>query len=410
MPNCNFCKAPLTHIFCDLGHQPPSNAFLNKNQLEMPEIYYPLKVYVCNKCWLVQLPKCTGNLFTDDYPYYSSQSPSNVKHAREYVDMMLLRFKSELLNHNSHVLEIGSNDGYLLQWFVKKGIDCLGIDPVRGMWEESQKKGVSTLEEFFSVNLVKTKTGLKDFDLIGGINVLAHQPDINDFVEGLRIALKPGGVITMEFPHLMRLVEGNQFDTVYHEHYSYFSLFVICKVFEQHGLSIFDAEILPEHGGSLRIYAEHTGQLRHPTTGKVGELLEQELKEGIDTLKYYQGFQEKIEILRKNFLNFLVNLPKNKTIVAYGAPAKGNTFLNYCQPVGTLVSIPFTVDRSPYKQNKYLPGSHIRVTNGDELKAYRPDYVVILAWNLRKEIMEQLYYIREWGGKFIVAIPGLEVI
>ena len=422
MKACRFCGHTGLHEFVNLGHQPPSNSFLTKEQLNESETYYPLKLYVCDSCWLVQLPesKKAIEIFNDQYPYHSSQSPSNVSHAKEYVDMMCERFgyketteellytQKGMLNKDVHkILEIGSNDGYLLQWFKEKNIKCIGFEPSQNIAIVARSKGIVTIIDYF--NSKTAKRFESGFDLICGINVLAHQPDINDFVEGLKIALKPDGVITMEFPHLMHLIDKCQFDTIYHEHYSYFSFATICTIFQKYGLEVFDVDELPEHGGSLRIYARHHRNIsdyicRDYDFRKNG-LRNQEQRKGIDTLSYYQDFQSKVKKIKTDFLDFLIN---NRSVAAYGAPAKGNTFLNYCGIHFDL--IPFTVDRSPHKQGLYLPGSHIKVTNEDELKEMKPDYVLVLAWNLKSEIMEQLKYIREWGGKFVIAIPKLKVI
>ncbi len=401
--NCRFCQTELTHVFCDLGHQPPSNSFLTKAQLDEPEIYYPLKVMVCDSCWLVQLPeiKKANEIFKDDYPYYSSQSPANVSHAKEYVEMMCERFGYK---QGNRITEIGGNDGYLLKHFPK-GIELANIEPSIGPGLESVCNGIPTHFHFFSKDYAKT---LNKSDLICGINVLAHQPDINDFVEGMRIALKPDGVITMEFPHLMKLVEKCQFDTIYHEHYSYFSFATICGIFRKHGLEVFDVDEIPEHGGSLRIYAEH-GLKPFPCSDNMSNLLWKEHGKGMFGIVYYSGFQSKVDRIKLNLVALLVHLRNNdKLVVAYGAAAKGNTLLNYCGIRQDLVE--FVVDRSPHKQGKYMPGSHIPVYDEEYLKKVQPDYVLILAWNIKDEIMKQLEYIRGWGGKFIVPVSVLEII
>jgi SAM-dependent methyltransferase len=412
---CRFCQTELTHVFCDLGHQPPSNSFLTKAQLDEPEMTYPLKVMVCDKCWLVQLPEIAkaADIFKDDYVYYSSQSPANVSHAKEYCDMICERF------HPKTVLEIGSNDGYMLQWFKKKGCEVYGIDPAAGPAQVANEKGIPTCQTFFTEQWAGSDrtiyrpyeeeeiTFTNGYDLICNINTLAHQPDINDFVEGMKIALAPKGVITCEFPHFMRLVAGNQFDTIYHEHYSYFSFGTICEIFERHLLSVFDVDEIPEHGGSLRIYAEHSPSCQH--SEKMRELLLREGAMGIFSTAYYQSFQPKIDTIKTHLVRFLIEAKmEGKKICAYGAPAKGNTLLNYCGVGPDLIR--FTCDRSPYKQGKYLPGSHIPVYPEAMIGAKKPDYILILAWNLKDEIMKQLSYVREWGCKFIIAIPGLKVI
>jgi SAM-dependent methyltransferase len=403
--NCRFCNAPLEHVFADLGHQPPSNSFLTKEQLEGPETYYPLKVYVCDKCFLVQLPevKKAAEIFAGDYPYYSSQSPANVAHAKELAEMLINRFGLDAYNI---VLEIGSNDGYLLQWFKEKELHVIGMDPAKGPAEVARKAGISTICDLFGSWAAKAYNfDTAHADLICGINVLAHQPDINDFVEGLRIALAPDGVIVMEFPHLMRLVDGLQFDTIYAEHYSYFSLTTLRYIFSEHRLDIFDVEEIPEHGGSLRIYAQHE---RGPqqTTFRVDNLLLAEAEWGVADLGRYSGFRAHIEKVRSVFMRFMYS--RYDTIAAYGAAAKASTFLNYCGIRSDLVQ--FVVDRSPHKQGLFLPGSHIPVFSEDVLKERQPAYVLITAWNLKEEIMAQLSYARDWGAKFVVAIPKLEVL
>jgi SAM-dependent methyltransferase len=407
MPKCNFCKSELIHVFADLGFQPPSNSFLTKEQLLKPETYYPLTAYVCDKCYLVQVPetKMAKDIFSKNYPYFSSDSPSNVSHAKEFADIMVERFKPK------RVLEIGSNDGYMLQWFAKKDIRCYGIDPSPSPAQKALNVGFPTYLGFFGMEW--SKMLIKDighFDLICGINVLAHQPDINDFVEGLRIALVPDGVIVMEFPWLVRTMEGMQFDQVYHEHFSYFSFTIIDTIFWEHGLEIFDIDELSGHGGSLRIYARHLLNRILPRSGKLIALMMKEKDAGILTLDYYFHFQSKVNDIKVNLMEFLydVKFAEGATVVAYGAAAKANTFLNYCGIKPDLID--FIVDRSPHKQNLYCPGSHIPVVDESKLKEVKPDYVLITAWNLKDEIMEQLKYIGEWGGKFIVAIPELEVI
>ena len=403
MTNCRFCKGTKLHDFIDLGHMPPSNSFLTKEQLLEPEVYYPLKLFVCQDCWLVQIDeyKKAIEIFGDDYVYYSSYSPSWVQHAKDYVAMMCERFG---YGEDSCILEIGSNDGYLLQWFNERGAVTLGIDPARGPAEAARKRGVRTDPELFSAYKA---TDIFRCDLICGINVLAHQPDINDFVEGLRIALKPDGIVTMEFPHLMNLVDQCQFDTIYQEHYQYFSFNTVCKIFQAHGLQIFDVAELPTHGGSLRIFAQHKDTGKYSLTWRVPELVNREIKKGMDELSYYKGFQKKINGIKRNLVEFLISSDCWE-IAAYGAAAKGNTLLSYCGIRSDLLQ--FVVDRSPHKQGKYLPGSHIPVYDEDYLKKVQPDYVLILPWNLKEEIVEQLSYIREWGGRFVIPIPELEVI
>ena len=401
MISCRFCGQTRLHEFIDLGHMPSSNSFLTKEQLDEPETYYPLILYVCDSCWLVQLPesKKATEIFKDDYPYYSSHSPANVSHAKEYVEMIMDRF------HPENIIEIGSNDGYLLQYFPKSPT-VLGIDPVYGPVLKAREKGIGCTVGFFSSKLAKTLVW--QADLICGINVLAHQPDINDFAEGLRIALKPNGIITMEFPHLMHLIDKCQFDTIYHEHYSYFSFMAICEIFARHELIIFDVDQIPEHGGSLRIYAQH-GEGPQTKFEKVNDLLLEEYNKGMGGIHYYQNFQSKVDIIKTQLVRFLIIAKmEGYSVAAYGAAAKGSTLFNYCGLRSDLID--FVVDRSPYKQGKFMPGSHIPVVNEDHLKKMQPKYILIAAWNIKEEIMEQLKYIREWDGKFIIPIPELEII
>ena len=396
MKTCRFCHKAGLEEFIDLYHQPPSNSFLTKEQLLEPEVYYPLKLFVCPSCWLVQIDeyKKADEIFNEDYVYYSSQSPANVSHAKEYVEMVMDRF------HPERVLEIGSNDGYLLQHFPKS-IEVCGIDMAKGPVEIARMKGIPGVVGSFGTFYAN---GMIPYDLICGINVLAHQPDINDFVEGLRIALAPTGIITMEFPHLMNLIDQCQFDTIYHEHYSYFSFGTICQIFHRHGLAVFDVDEIPEHGGSLRIYAKH-----EPSdwfSPKMAELLKREQDKGVFHINYYRNFERKVGEIKYGLVDFLISTSPYYVVAAYGAPAKGNTLLNYCGIRQDLIL--FTVDRSPHKIGKYLPGSHIPVYDEEYLKKVEPDYVLILPWNLKEEIMEQLKYIREWGGTFVVAVPKLE--
>lgn len=412
MKHCRFCKNTGLHEFINLGHMPPSNSFLTKEQLLEPEVTYPLKLFVCDKCWLVQTDeyKKAVEIFSDEYIYYSSYSPSWVQHAKEYVDMAVRRFG---YNSDSVIIEIGGNDGYLLQHFHKHNIRNLtNIEPAKGPATEAMRRNISTRTDLFSKQYADL---LPLADLICGINVLAHQPDINDFVEGLRIALKPDGIVTMEFPHLMRLVDECQFDTIYHEHYSYFSFMTVCGIFQAHGLEIFDVEQLPTHGGSLRIFATHVENRNHwlhfDCLERMGTIRSREDKMNLD---YFKGFQGKVGRIKRDLVQFLMRPELNSdlgdfpVIVGYGAAAKGNTLLNYCGIRSDLLQ--FVVDRSPHKQGKYLPGSHIPVYDEDYLKKVQPDYVLILPWNLKEEIMEQLKYIREWDGKFVIPIPQLEIL
>jgi len=405
---CRFCQHELQHEFIDLVNAPPSNSFLTKEQLNDPEVSYPLKLYSCDKCYLVQIDeyKKSSEIFDQDYAYFSSFSTSWLDHARKYVDMITDRLG---LSAVSHVMEIASNDGYLLQYFVQRHIPCLGIEPSANTAQAAREKGIDTLEEFFGVEFATdlAQKG-KKADLIIGNNVLAHVPDINDFVSGIKIALKNNGVVTMEFPHVMRLVEDNQFDTIYHEHFSYLSFHTVRRIFAEHGLVLFDVEAIATHGGSLRIYARHDNDDSKSVTPNVAELLEKEATRGMLTLDYYLGFQQKADKVKYELLLFLVEQKKTgKNVAAYGAAAKGNTLLNYCGVKKDLIE--FVVDASPYKQGMFLPGSHIPVVKEDEIIRSKPDYVLILPWNIKDEIMEQLSYIRKWSGKFIIAIPRMKI-
>jgi SAM-dependent methyltransferase len=406
---CRFCHNELTHVFIDLVNAPPSNSFLTKEQLNEPEVFFPLRLYVCDKCFLVQIDeyKKSDDIFNQNYAYFSSFSTSWLEHAKKYVDMI-----TELLQLStmSHVMEIASNDGYLLQYFVQKQISCLGIEPSSNTAQAAREKGVDTLEEFFGAEFAKrlVQEG-KKADLIIGNNVLAHVPDINDFVSGLKIALKNRGVVTMEFPHLMRLIEENQFDTIYHEHFSYLSFHIVRRIFAEHGLVLFDVEELPTHGGSLRIYARHDEDDLKSVTANVAALLEKEASEGMLQLNYYLDFQQKADQVKYALLTFLLEQKEQgKKVVAYGAAAKGNTLLNYCGVKKDLIG--FVVDASPHKQGKFLPGSHILVVREDEITRLKPDYVLVLPWNIKNEIMEQLIYTIDWGGRFVVAVPKIKII
>lgn len=405
---CRFCHHKLTHEFIDLVNAPPSNSFLTKEQLAESEVFYPLKLYVCDKCFLIQIDeyKKSNDIFNKEYAYFSSFSTSWLEYAKKYVDMITDRLG---LSAASHVIEIASNDGYLLQYFKEKQIPCLGIEPSANTAQAAREKGIETLEGFFGADFAErfVQEG-KKADLIIGNNVLAHVPDINDFVAGLKIALKNNGVVTMEFPHLMRLIEQNQFDTIYHEHFSYYSFYTARRIFEKHGLELFDVEELPTHGGSLRIYARHDEDKSKTVTPNVTELLEKEAARGMLRLNYYLNFQQKADKVKHALFAFLLEQKKaGKKLVAYGAAAKGNTLLNYCGVKKDLIE--FVVDASPHKQGKFLPGSHIPVVAEEEIKKTKPDYVLVLPWNIKNEITEQLSYIREWEGKFIVSIPEIRV-
>jgi SAM-dependent methyltransferase len=407
--NCRFCGNALTHVFADLGMAPPSNSFLSVSQLEEEEQYYPLKIMVCGKCFLVQTDefKKAEEIFSSEYVYYSSYSSSWLAHAKRYTEMMVDRFG---FNRQSSIIEIASNDGYLLQYFKEKNIPVLGIEPTLGTANAARQKGIESINEFFGVALARRMATQNQFaDLLIGNNVLAHVPDINDFVAGLKIILRETGVITMEFPHLLELIRHVQFDTIYHEHFSYLSFTTVKAIFKSHDLELFDVEEIPTHGGSLRIYAKHAGDSSKNVSARVDQLLEKEKEEGITSLEYYSGFQDAVEEIKRNFLEFLHAQKKSgKKVVAYGAAAKGNTLLNYCGVKNDLIN--FVVDASPVKQGKYMPGSRIPVVNEQELMMSRPDFIIILPWNIRDEIMNQLSYVRKWNCKFIIAIPKLQIV
>lgn len=407
--NCRFCKAPLSNKFVDLFNCPPSNAFLSFEQLNEPEIYYPLAIYVCSECYLVQVDeyKKAKEIFNSEYVYFSSYSKSWVEHARQYVEVVTERFQ---LNKQSLVIEIASNDGYLLQHFKNKGIPVLGIEPTNNTANVAILKGIPTIVEYFSTEFAQnlTRQGKKG-DLLVGNNVIAHVPDIGNFVEGLKIALAPTGVITMEFPHLLRLVEDCQFDTIYHEHYSYLSFTTIQKIFGAHELELFDVDEQPTHGGSLRIFAKHNTDLTKTISTNVKDMLDKEAKAGITTPEYCQNFRERVDTIKHELLAFLIAQKKaGKKVIAYGAAAKGNTLLNYAGIKGNDL-IQFVVDAAPSKQGKFLPGSHIPVYDENKLQKSRPDYIIILPWNLKDEIMEQLAFVTEWGCQFVVFIPGIQI-
>lgn len=409
MPVCRFCQSELKYLVVSLGKSPLSNSYLSEKQLHQMESFYPLEVYVCENCFLVQIEEVVSpkDIFSSNYAYYSSYSESWLQHCKEYTEMMINRFG---FNKNSLVVEIGSNDGYLLQYFKQHNIPVLGVEPASNTAQAAKKIGIPTDIAFFDTSYAKrmTETG-KLADLIIGNNVLAHNPNLNDFVEGLRIALKPNGVITMEFPHLLQLMEHNQFDTIYHEHFSYFSFLTVEKVFAAHGLTLFDVEELPTHGGSLRIYARHKEDNTKPISDRVYELKRREVEDGYADINRYLSFGEKVKAIKRDILRFLIQAKEEgKTIVGYGAPAKGNTLLNYCGIKTDFID--YTVDRNPYKQGRYLPGSHIPIEAPDKIKETKPDYVFILPWNLKDEIMEQMAFIRGWGGKFVIPIPKVMVL
>ncbi len=406
--NCRHCKNQLSHVFCDLQTCPPSNAMVKPEMINHPETYFPLKVFVCEKCWLVQVDELekADAIFNSDYTYFSSYSKSWLQHAKSYTDYMTERFG---FNTDSLVVEIASNDGYLLQYFKEKHIPVLGVEPTANTAQVAIEKGIDNIVDFFGSKLASDKLSAKA-DLILGNNVLAHVPDINDFVKGVKIALKPEGVNTFEFPHLLQLVAHSQFDTIYHEHFSYLSLTNLISVFAKQGLEIFDVQELPTHGGSLRVFSKHIEDKSKKIEPAVELMLKKEAAEGLTSLSYYQNFQEKVNKIKYDFVDFLIQEKrKGKKIIGYGAAAKGNTLLNYCGIKGDDI-IEFVVDASPYKQNKLLPGSRIPVYNSDMITKFKPDYIIIFPWNLKQEIMSQLEYTKEWGAKFIIAIPELTVL
>lgn len=403
------CKSELTDVFIDLVSSPAANSFLSEEQLEEPEEFYPLKVFTCSKCFLVQIAeyKKYDTIFDDHYVYFSSYSKSWLNHARNYSLEMISRFG---FDPGSQVIEIASNDGYLLQYFKDKSIPVLGIEPTSNTAEVARNKGIETITRFFGVSLAKELVSEnRKADLLIGNNVLAHVPDIVDFVAGMKLVLKEDGVITMEFPHLMQLIENTQFDTIYHEHFSYLSFLTVKQIFESQGLELFDVDEIPTHGGSLRIYAKHKEDSSKSISAKVAELLQREVRKGMNTLAYYNNFQQKTQMVKLEFIRFIVNEKlKGKKVAAYGAAAKGNTFLNYCGIKNDLID--FVVDANPYKQKKWLPSSHIPVVDETVLEERKPDYIIIFPWNLKSEIVDQLNYVRSWGCKFVTVIPMLEII
>jgi len=406
---CRFCGKTLTEELIDLVSAPPSNAFLTKDQLNEPEVFYPLKLFVCDACFLVQIDeyKKSSDIFDSGYVYFSSFSQTWLAHARQYAEMMIEKYGYD---RNSLIVEVASNDGYLLQYFNERGIPSLGIEPAEGTAAEARRRGIETMVDFFGRGLAQRLADAgKKADLLIGNNVLAHVPDLHDFVAGLKIALKPSGIATFEFPHLIQLIDNCQFDTIYHEHFSYLSFTTVCSLFRHHGLEVFDVEELPTHGGSLRIFAKHAEDRVRKHSENVDALLEKEIAKGLHEMVYYQDFQERADRIKYDLLQFLVEQKtKGLKVAAYGAAAKGNTLLNYCGVRSDLIA--FVVDASPYKQGKYLPGSHIPVVNEEAIRRYKPDYVLILPWNIKEEIMEQLDYIRAWEGKFVVPIPHVKLI
>lgn len=407
-PHCRFCKSALKHTLVDLGMSPLCESYLAADQLNRVEAFYPLHVYVCQSCYLAQLKEYVSReeIFTE-YAYFSSYSDSWLQHAKQYTDLMVDRFG---IDAKSLVVELASNDGYLLQYFVAKHVNVIGIEPARNVAQVAIDKGISTLVEFFGEGMARRMVlEGKQADLVIGNNVLAQVPDINDFVEGMKILLKPHGVITIEFPHLIRLMEENQFDTIYHEHFSYFSLISTKNIFAAHGLTLFDVEELPTHGGSLRIYARHTGDERHAVTERLKRLSSSEDAAGLTRMETYSAFSEQVKGTKRKLLTFLIKAKEEgKSIAGYGAPGKGNTMLNYCGIRTDFLD--YTVDRNPYKHGRFTPGTHIPIFPPEKIQETHPDYLLILPWNLKDEIVAQMAYIREWGGKFLVPIPTVEIL
>lgn len=414
MTSCRFCGANV-HKILDLGHQPPSNSFLTREQLREPETHYPLELFICNSCALVQIKeaKKVSDIFTDDYVYYSSESPANVTHAKEYCEMMMNRYCPRT------ILEVGSNDGYLLQHFHKAGREVYGVDPAKGPALEARRKGIFTYNAFFGKAFITSQEGRSlagKLDLICGINVLNHQSDINDFVDGLKMGLAPNGVITFEFPHLLPMIKKCEWDTIYHEHLNYYSLDVICKIFLAHDLWVFDVDEIPEHGGSLRIYATHKPAMlelpisaNHKMEKRMGKVISDEAAARLTDLQTYYDYAKRVTTNQASLRKFVRDrMSLGSTFAAYGAAAKANTLFNSCG-LGPH-DIKYVVDRSPYKITKFLPGSHIPVVGQTELLASKPDYVIVTAWNFKEEIMEQLAFIGSWGGAFVIPIPEVVVI
>jgi SAM-dependent methyltransferase len=404
---CRFCGAPLRDVFADLGMSPLANDYLPADRVNAMEPFYPLRALVCAKCFLVQLEEFeTPEQIFSDYAYFSSYSSSWLEHSRRYAEQITARLG---LNGDSQVVELASNDGYLLQFFAERGISVLGVEPAANVAEVAVEKGIPTVVEFFGEDVGRRLAGETQADLLLGNNVLAHVPDLNDFVSGMKALLKPGGVITMEFPHLMRLIDENQWDTIYHEHFSYFSFLTVSAVFEAHGLRLFDVEELPTHGGSLRIYGAHADDADKPDSAAARELRERERAAGYERLDTYLGYGRRVEADKRAILSFLIDLKQQGLrIAAYGAPAKGNTLLNYCGIRRDFID--YTCDLNPHKQGHFLPGSRIPIRSPDQLREDQPDVVVILPWNLKDEIVEQLQFVREWGGRFAARTPELTLL
>ncbi|MDH3299043.1 MAG: class I SAM-dependent methyltransferase [Acidimicrobiia bacterium] len=405
--NCRHCHTPLELVFVDLDQSPPSNSYLT--DVNQPENSYPLRVLVCENCWLVQTEDFAeaDEFFASTYAYFSSYSTSWLTHAKAYVDEAVERFG---LDENSQVVEVAANDGYLLQYVAERGIPCLGVEPTLSTAEAARDKGIEIVNEFFGVALAeRLVTDGHQADLTAANNVLAHVPDINDFAAGFATLLKPNGVSSFEFQHLVPLVDECLFDTIYHEHYSYLSLITVEQVLAANGLTVFDVAEIPTHGGSLRVFAQRSDTGERPRSAAVDELLTRETEAGVDTAEYYRGFQPRVDAIRQGLLDFLAKAEADdKSVAAYGAAAKGNTLLNY-SGVGA-DQIDFVVDANPHKQGRFLPGSHVPIVDEDHLKAAKPDYVLVLPWNLLDEISRQLHYIGDWGGRLLRAVPTVTIV
>lgn len=405
---CRHCSSELSLELVDLGCAPPSNAYLSRESLHRPEKYYPLRVLVCEKCWLAQTEDFTSSpdLFNSEYAYFSGYSTTWQNHCERLVEALIERFP---VTPEKHIVEVASNDGSLLQFVMQRHIPCTGIEPTASTASACRARGINTVEDFFGRELARKMADRGEHaDIMIANNVLAHVPDINDFVAGFQILLKPDGVAVFEFPHLLRLVEHTQFDTIYHEHFSYLSFGTVNRIFSANGLAVFDVEELPTHGGSLRVFAQRLDNKPHATTPRVTALLTRESDLGIATTAYYKGFQARTDRIKNELLTFLIDASRaGKRVAAYGAAAKGNTLLNYAGVRADL--LPCVADRNPAKQGKYLPGSRIPIVSEERIKEERPDYVLILPWNIRDEIAEQMAYAREWGARFVTAVPVLEI-
>ena len=405
---CRHCNTNLTHTFVDLGSSPPSNSYLTHETIKKAEKWYPLKTLVCEKCWLVQTEDFVGTeeMFSEDYAYFSSFSKSWLDHAEKYIDLMIDRFK---LSAESNIVEVAANDGYLLQFAKERKVPCYGIEPTHSTAMAAKEKGVEVIEDFFGVELANNlKNQGRQADVMVANNVLAHVPNINDFIQGFSILLNKNGVATFEFPHLLNLVIKKQFDTIYHEHYSYLSLIAVKKIFEVNGLHIFDIDELPTHGGSLRIYAQRDNMKHYKVSDAVHDVYKKEIQHGVNTLDFYKDFQIKSEEIKFNLLSFLIEArSKGENVIAYGAAAKGNTIMNFSGIHSDLISC--VVDKNPNKSGKFMPGSRIPIVDESIIKEKKPEYVMILPWNLKDEVKGQLSYIRDWKGRFVVAVPELQV-